>query len=72
MSDFHLETLPDSAVYYVVDIAMHCTYVLEVLRGQPTKLIQVVFTSKLHKNLWNNLVFLKIVPSGFCMASILM
>ena len=27
MSDFHLETLSDSEVYYVVDIAMHCTYV---------------------------------------------
>ena len=29
------------------------TYLLDVLWGQPIKLAQVAFTSKLHENQWN-------------------
>ena len=33
------------------------TYLIEFLRGQPIKLIQVVSTSKFHDYLWKDLVF---------------
>ena len=44
-------------------------YPLEVLRGQPIKLIQVVPTSEFHGYCWNDHFFFKIIPSHFCRAS---
>ena len=37
--------------------------VLDVLWGQPIKLIQVASNSELHENQWNDLLFFEIVPS---------
>ena len=39
------------------------TYVLDVLWGQPIKLIHVASNSELHENQWNDLLFFEIVPS---------
>ena len=39
------------------------TYVLDVLWGQPIKLIQVASNSELPQNQWNNHIFFEIVPS---------
>ena len=39
------------------------TYSLDVLWGQPIKLIQVASNSELHENQWNDLLFFEIVPS---------
>ena len=47
----------------------YCTYLLDVLWGQLIKLIQVGFTLELFENQRNDLVFFKIIPSHFCMAS---
>ena len=44
-------------------------YLLEVLWGQPIKLVQVASTSELHENQWNDLVFFEIIPFYFCRAS---
>jgi hypothetical protein len=38
-------------------------YLLDVLWGQPIKLIQVASSSELRENQWNNLLFFEIVPS---------
>ena len=38
-------------------------YVLDVLWGQPIKLIQVASNSELRENQWNDLLFFEIVPS---------
>ena len=43
--------------------------VLYVLWGQPNKLVQLASTSELLETQWNNLVFIKIIPSHFCRAS---
>ena len=40
-----------------------CSYVVDVLWGQPIKLIQVASNSDLHENQWNDLLFFEIVPS---------
>ena len=45
------------------------TYLLDVLWGQPIKLIQVASTSELHENQRNDLLFFEIVPCHFCRAS---
>ena len=37
--------------------------VLDVLWGQPIKLIQVASNSELRENQWNDLLFFEIVPS---------
>ena len=37
-------------------------YLVDVLWGQPIKLIQVAFNSELRENQWNDLLFLEIVP----------
>ena len=42
---------------------------LDVLWGQPNKLIQVAFTSELLENQQNDLVFFKIISSYYCRAS---
>ena len=39
------------------------TCTLDVLWGQPIKLIQVASNSELRENQWNNLLFFEIVPS---------
>ena len=39
------------------------TYLLDVLWGQPIKLIQVASNSELRENQWNDLLFFEIVPS---------
>ena len=39
------------------------TYILDVLWGQPIKLIQMASSSELHENQWNDLLFFEIVPS---------
>ena len=44
-------------------------YRLDVLWGQPIKLIQVVSTSVLYEYWWNIVVFIFFVPSVFCRAS---
>ena len=44
-------------------------YIVDVLGGQPIKLIQVAFTSELLENQPKDLVFFKIIPSHFCRAS---
>ena len=46
-----------------------CTYLLDVLWGQPIKQNQVASTSELHQNQRNNLLFFQIVPCHFCRAS---
>ena len=38
-------------------------YLLDVLWGQPIKLIQVASNSELRENQWNDLLFFEIVPS---------
>ena len=38
-------------------------YVLDVLWGQPIKLIQVASNSELRENQWNDLLFFEIVPA---------
>ena len=43
--------------------------ILDVLWGQPIKIIQVASTSELLGNQWIDLVFFKIIPSHFCRAS---
>ena len=42
---------------------------LDVLWGQPNKLIQVAFTSELRENQQSDLLFFEIVPCHFCGAS---
>ena len=45
-------------------------YILDVLRGQPIKFIQVLSTSEFHEYWWKEIVcFFKILPSPFCKAS---
>ena len=44
-------------------------YILDVLWGQPIKLIQVVSTSEFHEYRWNDLDFIFFVPSTCCGAS---
>ena len=45
-------------------IASHrYSYLVDVLLGQPIKLIQVASNSELQENQWNNLLFFEIVPS---------
>ena len=46
-----------------------CMYVVDVLWGQPIKLIQVVSTSEFHEYWWNDVVFIFFVPSTLCRAS---
>ena len=45
------------------------TNVLEVLWGQPIKLVQVASSSELHENQQNDLVFFEIIHSHFCRVS---
>ena len=45
------------------------TYMLDVLWGQPIKLIQVASTSELRENQRNDLLFFEIVPCHFCWVS---
>ena len=40
-----------------------CTYVVDVLWGQPIKLIEVASNLELCEIQWNNLLFFEIVPS---------
>ena len=42
---------------------------VDVLWGQPIKLIQVASTSELHENQQNDLLFFEIVPCHCCGAS---
>ena len=51
---------PHSKIYS--DYIQHI-HILDVLWGQPNKLIQVASNSKLRENQWNNLLFFEIVPS---------
>ena len=46
-----------------------CMYVVDVLWGQPIKLIQVVSTSEFHEYWWNDPENIFLVPSAFCRAS---
>jgi hypothetical protein len=39
------------------------TVILDVLWGEPIKLIQVASNSELRENQWNDLLFFEIVPS---------
>ena len=43
-------------------------YILDVLWGQPIKLIQVVSTSEFHEYWWNDLDFISFVTSTCCRA----
>ena len=45
------------------------TYLLDILWGQPIKLIQVASTSELRENQQNDLLFFEIVPCHFFGAS---
>ena len=45
------------------DITKGTVYILDVLWGQPIKLIQVASNSELRENQWNDLLFFEIVPS---------
>ena len=40
-----------------------CKHSVDILCGQPIKLIQVASNSKLRENQWNDLLFFEIVPS---------
>ena len=40
-------------------------WAVDVLWGQPIKLIQVASDSELRENQWNNLLFFEIVPSHY-------
>ena len=44
-------------------------YLVDVLWGQPIKLIQVFSTSEFHEYWWNGVVFIFFVPSTLCRAS---
>ena len=44
----------------------HLTYLVDVLWGQPIKLVQVASTSELHDNQWNDLLSIEIIPRDFC------
>ena len=41
------------------------TYLVDVLWGQPIKLIQVVSTSEFHEYWWNDLENIFLVPAAF-------
>jgi hypothetical protein len=47
----------NNVYFYIV------TVTLDVLWGQPIKLIQVASNSELRENQWNDLLFFQIVPS---------
>ena len=44
-------------------------FTVNILWGQPMKLIQVASTSELRENQWNNFLVFEIVPSHCCGAS---
>jgi hypothetical protein len=46
----------------VIWLREHATYILDVLWGQPIKLIQVVSTSEFHEYWWNDFAFIFFVP----------
>ena len=50
---------------------LHHYYLVEVLRGQPIKFIQVVFISEFHEDMNITLrgFFFQILPLGVCIAS---
>ena len=69
-ANFNGILLQNKAVSEVVFIfPTPCKNLLDILWGQPIKLVQVAFTSELLENQRNNLVFFKIIPSHFCRAS---
>ena len=54
---------------YLIFLCVFGNYLLDVLWGQPIKLIQVAPTSELRENQRNDLLFFEIIPSHFCRAS---
>ena len=48
-------------ILYIIISWLHM-YIVDVLWGQPIKLIQVVFTSEFHEYWWNNIVFIFLSP----------
>ena len=60
---------------YILDLSIKIlivlfrSYIVDVLWGQPIKLIQVASNSKLLESQRNDLFFFKIIPSHFCRAS---
>ena len=70
-SFFVQEALVSYCSIWLMDLfCSHSVYcIVDVLWGQPIKLIQLASTSELRKNQRNNLLFFKIIPSHFCRAS---
>ena len=62
-----LSTVQNNLVLFFV-VKEGC-YLVDILWGQPIKLIQVASTSELLENQRNDLVFFKIIPSHFCRVS---
>jgi hypothetical protein len=65
---YYLSTLPYQVILLPVESIIYSYRkkgwsIIDVLWGQPIKLIQVAFNSELRENQWNNLLFLEIVPS---------
>ena len=54
---------------FSVKLQLHTHSILDVLWGQPIKLIQVASTSELHENQQNDLLFFEIVPCHCCRVS---
>ena len=59
-------TTTETAVLYIWTVS---AFLVDVLLGQPIKLIQVAANLELHENQWNNLLFFEIVPSHCFWAS---
>ena len=53
-------TTTETAVLYIWTVS---AFLVDVLLGQPIKLIQVAANLELHENQWNNLLFFEIVPA---------
>ena len=58
-----------NSIWYIRHGLLNSPYILDVLWGQPIKLIQEASTSELHENQRNNLLFFEIVLCHFCGAS---
>jgi hypothetical protein len=58
-----------SSRHCVYQAYKHTYFLVDVLWGQPIKLVQVASTSELHENQQKDLLFFEIVPCHFCGAS---
>ena len=60
---FNLHLVIFGSTYILSFTILYSGSLVDVLLGQPIKLIQVASNSELHENQWNDLLFFEIVPS---------